>query len=154
MLLKTDDLSSSQVQSLILHHVTDLQSKGPPETGYALDLSQLRQSSITFYTAWEGDDLLGCGALKEIDPRHGEIKSMRTVREHTRKGVARALVQHIIAVARSREYTHLSLETGSSTDFLAAQRLYGSFGFGLCQPFGDYVAVAGDDSIFMTLSLE
>lgn len=151
MLIKSDNLSSSEVHALIFQHVADLQSSGPPKTTYALNLSQLQQPNITFYTAWEGDDLLGCGALKEIGLKHGEIKSMRTVPEHTRKGVGRAVVQHIIAVAKDRGYHYLSLETGSGEKFWAAHRLYTSFGFNLCQPFGEYVA--GDANIFMTLSL-
>lgn len=119
---------------------------------HALDLDGLLRPEITFWTAWSGRELLGCGALKELNPLHGEIKSMRTVSAHRRKGVARAMLRHIIAEARSRAYTRLSLETGSMQAFEPARRLYESFGFTYCPPFADYA----DDpnSAFLTRSLD
>jgi putative acetyltransferase len=123
----------------------------PPQSVHALDLQALRKPDITFWTAWSGDELLGCGALKELDAAHGEIKSMRTSLAHRRKGVARAILCHIIDEAKRRAYRRLSLETGSMKAFEPAQRLYASFGFAYCPPFGDYV----DDpnSVFMTRTL-
>ena len=120
----------------------------PPESVHALDLAGLRRPDITFWTAWETGDLLGCGALKELDARHAEIKSMRTSSRHLRKGIARAMLGHIVAEARRRAYARLSLETGSAAAFEPARRLYQSFGFRYCGPFADYV----DDphSVFMT----
>ena len=123
----------------------------PPESVHALPIEGLRSPKITFWSVWENNELLGCGALKELDPQHGEIKSMRTAYAHLRKGVARAMVHHIIAEAKRRGYRRLSLETGSMAAFEPARQLYTAFGFTYCGPFGDYV----DDpnSVFMTKEL-
>jgi putative acetyltransferase len=106
---------------------------------------------IVFWSAWENQTLLGRGALKELEARHGEIKSMRTPATLRRKGAGRAILAHIIAVARSRGYERLSLETGSVEAFHPAQRLYASFGFTPCGPFADYAQ--DPHSVFMTLRL-
>jgi putative acetyltransferase len=118
---------------------------------HALDLAALRRPEITFWTAWDGRTLLGCGALKELDGTHGEVKSMRTASACLRMGVGRAMLEHIVAEARARAYTRLSLETGSMAAFLPARRLYERFGFTYCGPFADYT----DDpnSAFMTRTL-
>ena len=123
----------------------------PPESVHALDLAALRRPEITFWTAWDDGALLGCGALKELDRAHGEVKSMRTAANQRRKGVARAMLEHIVAEARARSYARLSLETGSMAAFLPARRLYEGFGFTYCAPFADYT----DDpnSVFMTRTL-
>lgn len=123
----------------------------PPESVHALDLERLRRPEITFWSAWKGPLLLGCGALKELDRRHGEVKSMRTPNAHRRQGVGRAILAHIIEVARSRRYERLSLETGSMEAFRPAQKLYESAGFTYCGPFGDYNE--DPNSAFMTLRL-
>jgi putative acetyltransferase len=128
-----------------------MHSLGPPESVHALDLEGLRNLDVTFWSVWKGSVLLGVGALKELDASHGEVKSMRTVKAHLRKGVGRAVLAHIIAVARARGYERLSLETGSMDAFKPAQKLYESFGFVYCGPFGEYV----EDrySVFMTMRL-
>src|SRR5262249_19060971 len=118
---------------------------------HALDVSELQGSDITFWTVREGSLLLGCGALKELDSTHGEIKSMRTPADLRRKGAGRAVLAHIIAEAKARGYARLSLETGSFDAFLPAQRLYESFGFNYCGPFGDYTP--DPNSVFMALQL-
>lgn len=143
-----DDLRGPEVRALLEQHLRHMHELSPPESVHALDLERLRHPSITFWTVWSGTDLLGCGALKELDPAHGEIKSMRTADAHRRKGVGRAMLQHIVAEARARSYARLSLETGSQPQFLAARQLYESLGFTYCSPFADYV----DDpnSVFMT----
>ena len=123
----------------------------PPESVHALDLDGLRQPGITFWTAWEGSVLLGCGALKELDPEHAEVKAMRTPNARRRSGAGRAILTHIIQVAKSRSYGRLSLETGSMEAFRPARTLYESFGFTYCGPFGDYVE--DPNSSFMTLRL-
>jgi putative acetyltransferase len=123
----------------------------PPESIHALDLDELRKPEITFWTAWSGNALLGCGALKELDSLHGEIKSMRTAFAHRRKGIARAILTHIIEEARKRSYARLSLETGSMQAFEPAQRLYASFGFTYCPPFAEYIE--DPNSVFMTRTL-
>ncbi len=118
---------------------------------HALDLEGLRADNVTFWSAWDGDDLLGCAALKELDPGHGEIKSMRTAQTHLGKGVGSALVDHIVGVARERGYSTLSLETGSGPAFEPAHALYLKHGFEFCGPFGDYTN--DPFSRFMTLRL-
>ena len=117
-----------------------------------MDLAQLRRPGITFWSAWEGPLLLGCGALKELTPKHGEVKSMRTPNALRRKGAGRAILAHIIDTALSRSYERLSLETGSMAGFEPALALYMSFGFSYCEPFGEYRA--DPNSVFMTLRLQ
>ena len=151
MQIEIDDLTRSQVHALLDEHLQAMYALSPPESVHALDLDKLRQPGIVFWSAWEDQLLLGCGALKELDPRHGEIKSMRTPATLRRKGAGRAILAHIIAVARSRGYERLSLETGSVEAFHPAQRLYASFGFTPCGTFADYAQ--DPHSVFMTLRL-
>jgi len=150
--ISIDDLSRTEVHDLLREHIRNMHLHSPPESVHALDLAGLKRPDVTFWTAWEGNELLGCGALKELDPSHGEIKSMRTAAAHLRKGVARAVLTHIVAEARRRGYRRLSLETGSAAAFQPAHRLYESFGFTYCGPFEGYI----DDpfSVFMTLELD
>jgi putative acetyltransferase len=123
----------------------------PPESVHALDLSKLRHPDVTFWTAWEGDELLGCGALKALSQDHGEVKSMRTPSRLRRRGAGRAILVHVIDEAKRRSYRRLSLETGPKDTFNAAHVLYASAGFVECSPFGDY---AEDPfSVFMTLEI-
>ena len=151
MKIEIDDLSRPEIHALLDEHLQNMYELSPPESVHALDLDKLRQPDITFWTAWDGPVLLGCGALKEIDPTHAEVKSMRTPKALRRRGAGQALLAHIVDVARSRGYQRLSLETGSQDAFQPAQRLYASFGFTVCGPFEGYV----DDpnSVFMTLRL-
>ena len=123
----------------------------PPEQVFALDLNKLRMPGITFWTVWDKDTLLGCGALKELSPTHGEIKSMRTPAMARGKGAGRAVLKHIISVARQRGYTKLSLETGTHPAFEPAHNLYRSKGFVLSSPFGTYGQ--NPHSVFMALEL-
>jgi putative acetyltransferase len=116
-----------------------------------LDLERLRSPHITFWTAWDGARLLGCGALKELGPDHGEVNSMHTAQEHRGRGVAASILARIIEVARSRSYRRLSLETGSMEGFAPARALYARFGFVGAAPFADYVL--DPNSVFMTLEL-
>ncbi len=136
--IREDDLSGAAVQALLRHHLAGMHEHSPPESVHALDLSGLRQPGVTFWTAWEGGDLLGCGALKQLDAQHGEIKSMRTAPEHLGKGVGAHILQRIMATARERGYRRLSLETGSTPAFDAAHALYRKFGFSACEAFADY----------------
>ena len=149
--VRLDDLSGPEIRALLEEHLLSMLALSPPESVHALDLDALRKPGITFWTAWSGHDLLGCGALKELDPAHGEIKSMRTSMAYRRTGVARALLGHIIAEARARSYARLSLETGSMQAFEPAQKLYSSFGFVSCPPFAGYVE--DPNSVFMTRAL-
>lgn len=111
MNIRLDDLRGPEIRALLEEHLRNMHELSPPESVHALDLEALRHPSITFWTAWEGPDLLGCGALKELDSRHGEIKSMRTAMAHRGKGVARTILQRIISEARSRSYERLSLDS-------------------------------------------
>ena len=151
MRIELDDLTRPEIHALLEEHLRNMHALGPPESVHALDLAKLRAPGITFWSAWDDAGLLGCGALSEMSPTHGEIKSMRTPQARRRTGAGRALLMHIIAVARERGYERLSLETGSVAAFAPAHRLYESVGFVRCGPFGSY----RDDvnSVFMTLAL-
>ena len=128
-----------------------MHANSPEQSVHALDVGRLRDPGISFWTLWQGDDLLGCGALKALPGDEGEIKSMRTQPHALRRGVAAALLEHIITEARARGYRRLSLETGTAPAFEPAHRLYERYGFVDCAPFGDYVE--DPFSRFMTLAL-
>lgn len=151
MEIRLDDLRDPAVHALLEDHLADMRRISPPESCHALDLERLRQPEISFWSVWDGNTLLGCGALKTLGDGHGEIKSMRTAGAARRRGVARAVLAHILGQARERGLTRLSLETGSQPFFEPAHQLYESFGFERCGPFEGYV----EDplSIFMTRSL-
>jgi len=150
--IRADDPSGSEVVELLQVHLDSVAQYSPPESVHALDPEALRAPGVTFWSVWQGSALVGCGALRELDASHGELKSMRTASRHLRKGVAAALLEHILNVARERTYRRLSLETGSMEAFAPARALYARFGFEPCGPFADYV----DDpnSVFMTRELE
>jgi putative acetyltransferase len=150
-MIKVDDLAGPEIQRLLQEHLDSMYSLSPPESVHALDLEALRGPDITFWSVWDANDLLGCGALNELDPFHGEINSMRTAVAHRRKGVAKRLLEYIIDEARRRGYERLSLETGSMAAFEPARNLYAAFGFKYCDPFADYVP--DPNSSFMTLDL-
>ncbi|MBT2692755.1 GNAT family N-acetyltransferase [Bacillus sp. ISL-55] len=151
MNIKVDDLTGSEVVSLIGEHLHGMTLHSPPESIHALGLEELRKPDITFWTVWNEGQLMGCGALKELDSHHGELKSMRTASAHLRKGVAQAMLEHIIKEGRDRGYSRLSLETGSMEAFLPARKLYEKYRFVYCSPFGDYIE--DQNSVFMTLEL-
>ncbi|MFT5758048.1 MAG: putative acetyltransferase [Alteromonadaceae bacterium] len=150
--IRIGDLRNEQVISLLTKHHEDMLSHSPVESVHALDLSALESSKVTFWSLWMDQELAGCGALKELDSKHGEIKSMRTSGNHLRKGVARQLLVHIINQATSRGYERLSLETGSMASFVPAHQLYQQFGFQPCQPFSDYQE--DPYSLFMSKAIE
>jgi len=151
MQIRAGELDHPEVIALLREHLQGMARLSPPESIHALDLDGLRRPEISFWSAWQDGQLLGCGALKQLDPEHGEIKSMRTAARHLRKGVAAAMLDHLIDEAGRRAYRRLSLETGSMDGFEPARRLYIRFGFDPCGPFADYV----DDpnSVFMTKHL-
>lgn len=152
MHIQIDDPARPDVLALLEEHLRDMYELSPPESVHALDVQALQGPEITFWTVRDGDLLLGCGALKELDAFHGEIKSMRTPQGLRRRGSGHLMLAHLINVARERGYKRLSLETGSMESFAPAQRLYESFGFVPCPPFADYRL--DPYSLFMTLSLE
>lgn len=151
MEIRIDDLRGAEIARLLEEHLRSMHALSPAESVHALPIEGLRKPEVTFWSVWQGAELLGCGALKELDARHGEIKSMRTVTAHLRKGVAARLLEHIVAEARSRAYRRLSLETGAPEAFAPARNLYARFGFQVCGPFGDYIE--DPNSVFMTREL-
>jgi len=138
MLIKVDDLRGPEVAQLLNEHLQDMYAASPPESVHALDLNKLRQPEITFWSVWDGNQLAGCAAIKELDSDHAEIKSMRTANAYRGKGVAVKIMEHILDVAAERNYQRLSLETGPQEFFTPARKLYERFGFEYCGPFGDY----------------
>ena len=151
MEIRPDDLSSRQVQDLLAAHLAGMQENSPPSSVYALDLSGLKVPGVSVWTAWDGEQLMGVGALKQLSARAGEVKSMRTDPQHLRKGVGQAILNHIIGVAQQRGYQRLSLETGSGQEFEAALRLYHKRGFANGERFGDYVPSAFNQFLHLNL---
>ena len=151
MEIRLGGLETPQVAELLAEHLDEMRRYSPPESVHALDLERLRTPDLTFWSLWDGAEVLGCAALRELDATHGELKSMRTAAAHRRRGVAAALLDHVVAEARRRGYRRLSLETGSPAEFAPARAMYAAFGFTSCGPFGPYL----DDefSVFMTLDL-
>ncbi|MBB5711328.1 GNAT family N-acetyltransferase [Sphingomonas xinjiangensis] len=140
MQIREGGLDDPQVLALLQLHLESMHAHSPPESVHALDVGHLKRPEISFWTAWEDDRLLGCAALREIDPTHGEIKSMRTDPGQLRRGTGAALLRHILEVARGRGYRRLSLETGTGPAFEAAHGLYRQFGFTDCGPLAGYPA--------------
>jgi putative acetyltransferase len=151
MRIEIDDVSRPQVLALLEEHLRSMYELSPPDEVFAFDASRLRAPGIVFWTAWQDATLLGCAALKEISPTQGEVKSMRTPASFRRNGAGRALLNHILQVARERQYSELFLETGRHPAFLPAQMLYRSVGFRECGPFGAYEE--NGNSVFMSLNL-
>ena len=146
-----DDLSGAAVAALLQLHLDEMHQWSPPESVHAMPIVRLRRPDVTFYSAWDGANLAACGALKQIGPSHGELKSMRAHPDFRGRGAGRAMLDHLLAEARARGYTRLSLETGRPAAFRPARALYEANGFAECPPFGDYVA--DDFSICMTRDL-
>ena len=149
--IKLDDLTAPDVADLLADHLREMNQHSPPESVHALDLEELKRPEITFWTIWSGDELVGCGALKELDARHAEIKSMRTAPAFRGTGAGKLMLRYILAEAKERGYQRLSLETGSMAAFEPARRLYESHGFSYCGPFETYVL--DENSVFMTRDL-
>ena len=151
MEIRIDNLKGPEIAALLAEHLRWTRSVSPPESTHALDLDELCQPDITFWSVWDGVSLAGCGALRELDTTHGEIKSMRTAHAYLRQGVAAKMVEHIISEAKRRGYYRLSLETGSMAYFEPARQLYAKFGFKHCPPFADYIE--DPNSVFMSTQL-
>lgn len=150
--IREDDLTGPEIAQLLSDHLTFVFEQSPPESCHALDLSGLKQPGVTFWSAWIGAALAGCGALMELDAETGEIKSMRTDEGHRRRGVGGRMLDHLLAVARARGYRRVYLETGSQPGFAPARALYESRGFTECGAYGDYSA--DPNSCFFTLALD
>lgn len=152
VLIEEDDPRRDDVRALLATHVAFSFAQTPPEDSFALDAEALVDPSITFYSARSDGQLLAVGALKELDETHGELKSMHTAEEARRQGLGRAMLGHLLDVARQRGYRRVSLETGLQDAFVGARALYSSAGFTPCEPFGEYVDSA--TSFCMTLVLD
>ena len=149
--IRPDDLTGPEILDLLNEHLRNMYEWSPPESVHALDIAKLLRPEITFWTAWQDGLLMGCGALKELSPTEGEVKSMRTPDARRGQGAGRRMLEHIVAVARERGYAWLRLETGSQPGFAPARRLYASHGFETCGPFADYTE--DPNSVFMQLRL-
>ncbi|WP_394552772.1 GNAT family N-acetyltransferase [Agromyces sp. MMS24-JH15] len=145
------DLADPRVLRLLADHLADMHATSPAESVHALDVSGLQDARVTFWTIAAGDDLLGCVALKELEPGHGELKSMRTDAAARGRGLGALLLEHVLDEAHRRGYRRLSLETGSQEFFVPARTLYAKYGFAECGPFADYVL--DPHSVFMTREL-
>ena len=149
--IRADDLTGPEVHALLEEHLAEMYATSPPESVHALDLDALRGPSISFFSAWKGDVLLGCGALKSLGEGHAEIKSMRTSEAARGQGVGSALLLRLLDEARALGITRVSLETGTEPFFEPARQLYLRHGFTECEPFADYVL--DPNSIFLTRTL-
>lgn len=149
--IRVDDLSDPRIAALLQEHLDDMYRTSPPESVHALDLSGLKKPEITFWSVWNGSELVGCGALKHLDAEHAELKSMRTPNAYRRRGLGKIILEHILKEAKQRGYRRMSLETGSMEFFEPARRLYASYGFVPCTPFADYWN--DPNSFFMTRTL-
>ena len=146
-----DDLTGPEIRALLETHFAGMLASSPPGSCHFLDFDGLNAPDVTFWSIWDGPELAGCGAVKELSATHGEVKSMRTHADHLRKGVGARMMEHIIATARERGYDRISLETGSTRGFDASHALYLRYGFQYCPPFADYVE--DPFSRYMTLAL-
>jgi putative acetyltransferase len=151
MRIVVDDLSGPEIADFLNDHVDQMRSITPIEAAYALDLDGLRRPEITFWSVWDEDRLVGCGAIKQLDAGHAELKSMRTAPARRRSGIGALLLTHIIGESQRLGFARLSLETGSDEFFQPARSLYERFGFAYCEPFGDYRP--GPHNVFMTRAL-
>ena len=151
MEIRVDNISRPEVIEFLEDHLQNMIDITPPGSAHALEIEALKKPNITFWSVWDGSMLIGCGALKEIGTRHGEIKSMRTASSHLGQGVASHLLEYILTEARRRNYRRVSLETGSFDAFKPARNLYTKFGFTFCEPFADYTK--DPNTVFMTIEL-
>ena len=152
MIIQQEDPNTPEVKVLLTEHLADMALHSPPESVHALEVAALQQPAVRFFTCRDENSLMGCGAYMRFDRNCAEIKSMKTATVYLRKGVAAALLEHIIRSSRADGVTALYLETGSPEAFLPAQKLYERYGFREIPPFGDYTL--DPYSIFMSLNLD
>jgi len=148
MKIKLDDLKSKEIIDFLDKHIEEMKSVSPPKSKHALDLEGLRNPAISFWSVWDRNELVGCGALMQLSDTHGEIKSMRSKPDARTKGVASFLLQYILDEAQKMGLKMVSLETGSLPFFNPAHKLYEKFGFKKCEPFADYKH--DSNSVFMS----
>lgn len=136
--IREDDLTGPEIAELLRLHLDEMHAWSPPESVHAMGIERLRGADVTFYSAWSGERLAACGAIKHLGKDHGELKSMRAHPDFRGQGAGRAILLHLLAEARVRGYQRVSLETGRPEQFLPARQLYEANGFAECPPFGDY----------------
>lgn len=151
MIIVADDLSSPQIAEFLREHVRQMRSSGPLDSDHSIDIDRMREPGITLWSVWDGETVVGCGAIKHLDPCHAELKSMRTAPARKRTGIASRLLEHILTEAKRMGYTRLSLETGAAEFFSPARKLYEKYGFEYCEPFAAYKP--DPNSVFMTKPL-
>ncbi len=149
--IREDDLAGPAIGDLLRLHLDEMHRWSPPESVHAMPVERLRQPDVTFYSAWDEQHLAACGAIRHLASDHGELKSMRAHPDYRGKGAGKAILLHLLDIARQRGYARVSLETGRPEPFLPARRLYESHGFVKCPPFGSYVV--DPFSICMTRTL-
>jgi putative acetyltransferase len=152
--ITSGDFADDRIRALLVRHLAGMHANSPAGHVFALDWSALQQPDISFYALWEDDEVLGFGALRALDTESGEVKSMRTADAHLRRGVARAILEHIIAESRRRRYRRLSLETGSGPAFEPALALYRTYGFRDGDAFGDYEKSGFNQFLHLDLGTE
>ena len=150
-MIEVDDPRAADVRELLRRHLEFARATTPPEGVFALEADELADPAVTFFSYRVDGELLAVGALKQLDGAQGELKSMHTAQVARGRGIGRAMVEHLLAVARERGLRQVSLETGNMAEFAPARSLYAKAGFAPCGPFGDYEA--NETSAFMTLDL-
>ena len=145
------NLDTPEFAALIDTHAELMLSLSPPGSCHFLPMEGLRDPAVTVWEMRDGDELVGCGGLKELSNTHGEIKSMHTLAAKRGAGLGRKMLEHVMGEAQARNYQRLSLETGSTNGFKPSRTLYQSCGFEICGPFADYVE--DPHSVFMTLEM-
>lgn len=146
------DLENAQTQALLRLHLEGMHAASPPGTVFALDLSGLRAAGVDVWSVWAGARIAAIGALKTLDATSGELKSMRTHPDFLRQGAASRLLDHMLAVARSRHWRRVSLETGTGAAFEPALALYRARGFCNGPPFADYAASSFNQFLHLDLA--
>ncbi|MBB3954287.1 GNAT family N-acetyltransferase [Novosphingobium sediminicola] len=151
MNIREDNLSGPEIARLLTWHLDQMQRWSPADKVHAMPIERLRASDVTFYSAWVDGELAGCGAIRHLDATRGELKSMRVAPDYLGRGIGRAILHHLIEVARGRGYRQVLLETGKPDAFIPARRLYESEGFSECPAFAGYTT--DDYSLCMSRDL-
>jgi|TARA_B100000470_G_C19579172_1_gene297000 putative acetyltransferase len=145
------NFNKPEVNKLLISHFIELSSVSPVDRGHVLDIPGLKNPSIKFWSLWENDQLIGCGALKFLDKEHGELKSIRVADSFRRKGNGFKVINHLINEAKELNIKKISLETGTGNFFTPARKLFDKCGFKVCEPFAHYKK--DPDACYMSLLL-
>ena len=146
------NFDNPKVNELLINHFIELSSVSPADRGHVLDISGLKNLRIKFWSLWENDELIGCGALKFLDKEHGELKSIRVADKFRRKGNGIKVINHLINKAKKLNIKKISLETGAGNFFIPARKLFGKCGFRICKPFAHYKK--DPDACYMNLLID